>query len=55
MGLPDGPNAPVQVAGAGGGEGGADFGGMVRVVIDDRDPAWFPEELKAAAGAVKGA
>src|SRR5690606_34028713 len=39
VGLEHGDEAPVGVAGARAGEGGADLGGVVAVVVDDHDVA----------------
>ena len=47
MGLEDDVDA-LEGAEAGGGEGGADFGGMVAVVVNDGDAGGFATELEAA-------
>ena len=52
MGLEHRDDAPV-VPRLGGGEGGADLGGVVAVVVHHEDAADFPADLEAALHAVE--
>ena len=54
MGLEDGDD-PFPVAVAGGEQGGAQFGGMVGVVVDDGDPVPLSLALEAADGTAERA
>src|SRR5690606_5345183 len=54
VGLPDCPDLAVRVATSCSFDGGADFGRVVGVVVDDGDTVYFPFEFKAAGGSSEG-
>lgn len=54
MGLPDRPDAPARVLLAGSGQCGADFSGVMGIIIDDGYLTDFTGDLEAAADAAEG-
>ena len=54
VGLPHCPDLAVRVATSCSFDGGADFGRVVGVVVDDGNAVYFPFEFKAAGGSSEG-